>query len=146
MKILVPTDFSECADQAEKEAIRLSRALGGDVVLLHVGAEAPLYGEGLIATADVEKFYEAQRKWAMETLTARAEALREEGVAARPLLRVGAPAAAIVTTAREEGADYIVMGTHGRGGLNRLLLGSVADRVIRLAPCPVMTVRAPTAE
>jgi universal stress protein A len=141
MKILHPTDFSECAQQAQEEAGRLARALGGEVVLLHVSVEAPLYAEGLIRVKDVEKVYEDQRKWAEETLEARATALRESGVASRWLLRVGIPFEEIVKAAREEGADLIVIGTHGRGGLARFFLGSVADRVVRMGPCPVLTVR-----
>jgi nucleotide-binding universal stress UspA family protein len=141
MKILHPTDFSECAQQAQEEAARLARALGGEVVLFHVSVEAPLYAEGLIGVKDVEKVYEAQRKWAEETLEARAAALREKGVASRWLLRVGIPFEEIAEAAREERADLIVMGTHGRGGLARFFLGSVADRVLRTAPCPVLTVR-----
>ena len=61
-------------------------------------------------------------------------------------MQVGVPFEEIVKIAEEERADMIVMGTHGRGGLNRMLLGSVAERVIRLAPCPVLTVREATAE
>jgi nucleotide-binding universal stress UspA family protein len=58
-------------------------------------------------------------------------------------LRSGVPHQEIVALARDERADLIVIGTHGRGGINRALLGSVADRVVRLAPCPVLTVREP---
>jgi nucleotide-binding universal stress UspA family protein len=89
--------------------------------------------------------FEAQRKWAEDTLAQRATALAAEGVTARGVVRVGAPWSEIVNLAREEHADMIVMGTQGRTGLDRLLLGSVAERVIRQAPCPVLTVR-PTQE
>ncbi|MEK7715145.1 MAG: universal stress protein, partial [candidate division NC10 bacterium] len=65
------------------------------------------------------------------------------GIPVRWALEVGVPFEEIVKAAEKEGADMIVMGTHGRSGLNRLLLGSVAERVIRLAPCPVLTVRQP---
>ena len=58
-------------------------------------------------------------------------------------LRTGVPHEEIVALAQDERADLIVIGTHGRGGINRALLGSVADRVVRLAPCPVLTVREP---
>ena len=71
---------------------------------------------------------------------------RGEGLAAKALLRTGVPHEAIVEAAREEGADLVVIGTHGRGGVDRLLLGSVADRVIRLASCPVLAVRQADAE
>ena len=70
-------------------------------------------------------------------------AIREHGFAARWLLRAGAAADEIVKAAADEHADLLVMGTHGRNGLERFFLGSVADRVIRTAPCPVLTVRTP---
>jgi nucleotide-binding universal stress UspA family protein len=68
---------------------------------------------------------------------------RGEGLSARAALRTGVAYAEIVATATDERADLIVIGTHGRGTFERALLGSVADRVVRLAPCPVLTVREP---
>jgi nucleotide-binding universal stress UspA family protein len=70
----------------------------------------------------------------------------EHGVTARTVLRTGSPYQEIVGVATDEHADLVIMGTHGRGGVSRLLLGSVADRVIRFAPCPVLTVRGPSDE
>ncbi len=142
-RILHPTDFSGCAEQARAEAIRLARALGAEVVLLHAFVETVLYGEGLTGMAEVERIYEAQRRWAAETLEARVADTRASGVPASARLRVGSPYEEIAQVAEEEGADLIVMGTHGRSGFRRLLLGSVADRVVRTAPCPVVTVRQP---
>jgi nucleotide-binding universal stress UspA family protein len=141
MKILHPTDFSECAEQARAQAIRLARALGAEIILFHVSVEAPLYAEGMLAGSTVQKIYDAQRKWAEEALEARAAETRAAGPPARWKLTAGVPFAAIVRAAEEEGADMIVMGTHGRRGLEGLLLGSVANKVVRLAPCPVLTVR-----
>lgn len=141
MKILHPTDFSECAEQARAQAIRLARALGAEIILFHVAVETPLYAEGMLAAGTVQKVYDAQRKWAEEALEARAAETRAAGVPARWKLTAGVPFDAIVQGAEEEGADMIVMGTHGRRGLEGLLLGSVANRVIRLAGCPVLTVR-----
>lgn len=136
MKLLHPTDFSETAEQAEAQAVALAKALGAEIVLLHVA----VYSEGTLNFA-TQRIYEVQRKWAEEALEARTAAIHDQGVAARWLRRSGVPFEAIVAAATEERADVIVMGTHGRSGLNRLLLGSVADRVIRLAPCPVLAVR-----
>jgi len=145
MKILHPTDFSECAARAEAVAVDLARKLGGDLVLVQALVEAPLYGEGFISHRDVQKVYDAQRKWSEETLEARAEQLRQSGVKTTWRVPTGGPHEEIIRTAEEERAGMIVMGTHGRSGLNRMLLGSVAERVIRLAPCPVLTVREPKA-
>ncbi len=141
MKILHPTDFSACAEQARAQAVGLARALGAELILLHVSVETPLYGEGLMGMKEVQAVYDAQRKWAEEALAARATETRQAGVAVRLEFTVGVPFKEIVRVAEEEHADMIVMGTHGRGGLDRLLLGSVAERVIRLASCPVLTVR-----
>jgi len=141
MKILHPTDFSECAALAEKQALALAQKLGGEIVLFQAVVEAPLYGEGLLNVREAQKVYDAQRSWAEESLAARAAQLGESGVSARWRVSTGAPFEEIVKAAKEEQVDMIVLGTHGRGGLNRLLLGSVAERVIRTAPCPVLTVR-----
>ncbi len=141
MIILHPTDFSEGADWARAEAIRLARALGAEIVLLHVFAPNLLFGEGLTAASEIDRIYAAQQRAAGETLEARVVDTRAAGVKARGSLRIGLPFEEIARAAEEYGADLIVMGTHGRGGFQRMLLGSVADRVIRTAPCPVVTVR-----
>jgi nucleotide-binding universal stress UspA family protein len=141
-RILHPTDFSECAKRAEEEAIKLLRPLGAELLLLHVCVEAPLFNEGLFGLVEPQKVYEAQRRWAEGMLKERVAAIREAGVTVRSLVRSGVPHAEIIKVAADEGCDLIVMGTRGFWGLNRVLLGSVADRVIRLAPCPVMTVHA----
>jgi nucleotide-binding universal stress UspA family protein len=141
MKILHPTDFSECATQAEAVAIDLARKLDAELVLVQVLVETPLYSEGFISRRQVQTVYDAQRKWSEETLEARAAKLRQSGIKTSWRVQMGAPHEEIVRTAEEEHAGMIVMGTHGRSGLNRALLGSVAERVIRLAPCPVLTVR-----
>jgi nucleotide-binding universal stress UspA family protein len=141
MKVLHPTDFSDCAEQAQALAVDLVGKLGGEIVLLQVLIETPLYGEGVLSTAQIQSVYDAQRKWAEETLEARAADLSHRGIKASCRLQAGVPFEVIVKIAEEERADMILMGTHGRSGLNRVLLGSVAERVIRLAPCPVLTVR-----
>jgi nucleotide-binding universal stress UspA family protein len=139
-RIVCPTDFSEPAVLAERQAVRLALALGAEVVLLHVATEAALWRESVF-TADLRGVFEAQRKWAQEALAQRAVALAKEGVTARGVVKVGAAWSEIVRFATDEHADMIVMGTQGRTGLEHLLLGSVAERVVRHAPCPVLTVR-----
>jgi universal stress protein A len=141
MKILHPTDFSECAAEAEAMAVDLAGKLDGEIVLLQVLVETPLYGEGLLNMPAVQRVYDAQRSWAEEALEARATDLRRRGIDASRRVQTGVPFEQIVKVAEEERADLIVMGTHGRTGLDHLLLGSVAERVVRLAPCPVLTVR-----
>lgn len=141
MKILHPTDFSECAAYAQATAVDLAGKLGSEIVLLQVLVETPLYGESVLNMPKVQGVYDAQRKWAEEALEARVGDLRQRGIKASWRAQAGVPFEEIVRIAKEERVDMIVMGTHGRTGLNRALLGSVAERVIRLAPCPVLTVR-----
>jgi nucleotide-binding universal stress UspA family protein len=138
-RIVCATDFSTTSEAALAEAERLAGQLGAELVLLHVAVEAPLWREGLY-TPEVRKVFESQRQWAANTLAARAAALEANGVPGRVLVKTGLPWQAIIDTARDEGAELIVIGTHGRSGLNRMLLGSVAERVVRQAPCPVLTV------
>ena len=139
-RLVCATDFSEGAAAAERQAAALARALGAELLLLHVASEAPLWRETL-GTPAVRAVFEAQRKWATDVLAERAVALAAQGVTARGRLEVGVPWKEIVRVAADEGAEMIVMGTQGRTGLDRWLLGSVAERVVRRAPCPVLTVR-----
>jgi nucleotide-binding universal stress UspA family protein len=141
-RIVCPTDFSAAAANAERHAVGLAKALGAELVLLHVASEAPLWRES-VGSAEVRKIFESQRRWVADTLAERAGALGADGVKARGLVKVGVPWEEIVAAAADEHADMIVMGTEGRTGLDRLLLGSVAERVVRRAPCPVLTVRPP---
>jgi nucleotide-binding universal stress UspA family protein len=90
--------------------------------------------------------FTAARAWAERALAERVEAARAAGLRARSELRTGRPHAEIVAVATDAKADLVVIGTHGREGFNRALLGSVADRVVHLAPCPVLSVRRPGAE
>src|SRR4029453_6850937 len=83
MKILHPTDFSDCATGAQATAVDLSAKLGGEIVLLHVLVETPLYGESVLSMPTVRSVYDAQRKWAEASLEARASDLRQRGVKAR---------------------------------------------------------------
>jgi nucleotide-binding universal stress UspA family protein len=145
-KILIPTDFSDCARRAEETAMALGRRLGAELILLHVSVETPLYSEGMRGLVDPRKVYEAQRAWAENTLAARAAEMRGTGVSARGVIQSGVAVDEILKLATEERCDLIVIGTHGRGGLSRFFIGSVADRIVRLAPCPVVTVRLPSEE
>ena len=139
--IVHPTDFSETAQAAEAQAVGLARALGAELLILHVPVEGMLYGETPFGRAELDRVYEAQRQWAQQAIHARVTAARAAGVTARGLVSSGVPAPVIVRTAETEGATMIVIGTHGRGGVARFLLGSVAERVVRTATCPVLTVR-----
>src|SRR5439155_1113845 len=136
-----PDRFFRVCGRGRAPAVRLVEQLNVELVLVHVVAETPLCGEGLLNIRGAQPIYDAQRKWAEDTLEARCGTLRLSGIKAHWRLEVGVPFEEIVKAAEEEHADMIVMGTHGRSGYNRLLLGSVVGRVIHLAPCPVLTVR-----
>ena len=140
-RIVVPTDFSTCSEEAWRLARRIAAMSKGELILTHTLSEAPLYRESLMTA--VREVYEGARKWVEATLEQWASEARAEGLSARSALRTGVAHREIVALATDERADLVVIGTHGRGGIDRMLLGSVADRVIRLAPCPVLTVRAP---
>jgi nucleotide-binding universal stress UspA family protein len=141
-RILCPTDFSECATDAARYAVDLAARLGARVTLLHVYM-APVY-----ALPDGSSFIPGPQTLAELESGARRglEALRAQ--LARPEVEIdvdtadGPTAEMIATTALDEKYDLIVMGTHGRTGLRHLLLGSVAEKVVRTAACPVLTVRA----
>lgn len=141
MKILHATDFSAESDAALTEAVGLAGRLGGELILLHVAIESPVYAERVFRPDPLREVYASEARWAEGYLAERAAALDREGVPTRWRRCVGEPHEVICDVAREEAADYIVIGTHGRGGLERMMLGSVADRVVRSAPCPVITVR-----
>jgi nucleotide-binding universal stress UspA family protein len=146
MKIVHPTDFSPCAEDARALAIRLARALGAELILLHVAVDTPLFREGLGRAGELKRWFEEQREWAKKALEERAADCRGQGVPTLARVVTGAPHQVIVDTAKREGADFIVMGTHGRGALERFFIGSVADRVIRTAPCAVVTTRETSTE
>lgn len=129
-RILVATDFSLCSLNALEHAEELARKLDAELVLLHVEG-VPVAGSEMadVAHAAVER-----------DLARAAEQVRQHGLRVRPLLRTGAPDEEILDAAETERASLIVMGTHGRKGVARVLLGSVAERVLRGAPCPALTV------
>lgn len=135
--ILHPTDFSDNARQAFALACGLARDYKAELIVMHVlTPPVVVYGDGIIP---VDPEGEEQR--AQEKLNAIAPPAAE--LSLRRRLLEGEPAAEIMRVAREMSCDLIVMGTHGRTGLERFFVGSVAEEVMRQAPCPVVTVRVP---
>ena len=133
--ILVATDFSEHSERALECAITLAKATGGTVHLLHamhVSGDVRMSGE----------WWSTLRAGAVAGLGTCLEKLDAAGVAAESHFVDEHPVSAILRLADELGADLIVMGSRGRSGLATVLLGSVADRTLRLATCPVITVQA----
>ena len=139
--ILHPADFSAASRAAFAKALKLAKASGSEILVLHVlNPSLPVIGDQYISPPTYEQFRRTSRAWALKqlaTLIARAKAAR---VRATPIVLAGAEANQIVRLARSRRASMIVMGTHGRTGITRVVLGSVAARVVSLAPCPVLTV------
>lgn len=142
--ILVSTDFSAPAAEAENLAANLARQSGARLILLHVIADSDyVVGEVLGVTGGIAERFRAQARAAMQgALEERLAALRATGVEVEGLLADGRAGDCIVETAKLRAADLIVLSTHGRRGWRRMLLGSVAERVVRQASCPVLTVHA----
>lgn len=141
-RILVATDFSETSDQALDCAKAIAGRFGASIHLLHVLDEPPdLSSGGAEASAEMAAFCAVRHDRARQRL--RRLLTLEEGArfCATGHVRTGAPAEVIRDVAVERDVDLIVMGTHGRTGVAHLLLGSVAETVVRTAPCAVMTVR-----
>lgn len=141
-RILVPTDFSPAADRALDMAIELARTFGGTVVLMHT------YGIPTYAYAGMDALYTAEFMSVLETgaRTALDEAvLARKGidVAIATALYSGVPWEQILLAVQQHEIGLVVMGTHGRKGIAHALLGSVAEKIVRLSPVPVLTVRPP---
>jgi len=140
-RILVPHDFSETAERALTFALDLAEKLGAGVTVMHA-YEIPSFGYPGGPGMSVEMAGQIERaaRAALEGVASRA---RRPGVEVGSTLRQGVPWSEIVAVVQETKADLVVMGTHGRRGFARMLLGSVAEKVVRTAPCPVVTVHGP---
>jgi universal stress protein A len=138
-RILVPTDFSPPSAGALDYARDLAQQFGASLHLLHI-ANRPLLAEGLAAEALISEEFESDM--VRETQVRMCKLAPE---AASTDVVFGYAHKSIVDWASRLGADLIVMGSHGRSGIAHLMLGSVAEAVVRTAPCPVLTVRHPTA-
>jgi len=134
--ILHPTDFSEPSEFAFRLACSLARDYRAKLIVLHVvHLPVAVYGEGAVVANSPE--YDEELRASLQRIEA------PPGIELVHRLEEGVPAEEIVTVAGIVAADLIVMGTHGRRGLKRLLMGSVAEQVLRQAACPVLTVRSP---
>lgn len=140
-RILVPTDFSESANHALAYGISFAREYKAELVLLHVIETLSVgYASDLfpVPMAEVLEEIGSYARGELEKLVAQAA---ERGVTARQVVVQGKPAAEVIRCAKEQSIDMIVLGTHGRGVLDHALFGSTTERVVRKAPCPVLTCR-----
>jgi universal stress protein A len=143
-KILVPTDFSEASQAALKYACELAGAMHADLCVLHAIEHPYPLGAYTDYYAPPEAFFERHERHASELLAAVLTPDQKERHHASLELRHGDPAREILQYLHEHAAVHlVVMATHGRGGVARLMMGSVADKIVRMAPCPVVTIRVP---
>ena len=140
-KVIVhPTDFSSASRPAFRKALDLAKKEGRQLQIVHVIQSPVLFaGDGYISPQVYEQLDRTQRAAAQKRVDRLVAAARAKGVRAKGLVREGVYHDQIARAAK--GAEMIVMGTHGRTGFKRLMLGSVASRVIGTAPCPVLAVR-----
>jgi len=142
-RFLVPVDFSEYANQAVDYAIGLASKLGARLTLLHVIQSLPLGGFDMGVTLPYTYIQDLEAEIA-NSMQAYLQRVTAAGLEGETAVVHGVPFQEIIETAKTQQIDLIVMGTHGRTGLLHVLLGSVAEKVVRLAPCPVLVVRQPT--
>lgn len=132
-KILCPIDFSRCSEAGLIHASHLAKATGSLLYLLHVSEVSPAYTEGLGGYTDIDSDIH------LDSERLKAIFPPDSSVRFEHHHRVGVPATEIVRFAKRYEVDLIVMGTHGRSGLTRLLMGSVAEAVVRNASVPVLS-------
>lgn len=145
-KILVPVDLSPCSSHALAEARQFADAFGASIDLLYVWSAPALVAPEAVVTGigiNEQPLFEWVRHNANEQLARFQASAEHEGInVQQSICESGDPATSIVEHATSGKYDLVVMGTHGRTGLSHVLLGSVTEKVVRRAPCPVLTVRA----
>ena len=143
-KILVPTDFSEPAGEGFHRACVLAEHFGAALIVVYVNEPLPTipagHGAPVFDMVDYHNEMERRAKERIQDITAAAE---RPSVSMTPLVRRGRAAEEIAGTAEDHDVDLIVMATHGYSGWKKLLLGSVTEKVVRMAPVPVLTINAP---
>ena len=141
-RIVCASDFSRASRAALTTAVTMAKANRAALIVLHVVAPiVRLVPAQYVPSTTWEQVEFGTRAWAQRQVGAMAGKARARGVRATALLREGDAAEQIVRAARSKRADLLVLGTHGRTGLSKFLLGSVAERVVATASCPVLTVR-----
>ena len=141
-RVVHPTDFSAASGAAFKKAVEMAKADRGELLLVHVLSPVmPVPGDGYISPKVYDEIAASTRAWAGRQLDRLLKKGRAAGARVQGVLLEGVPHEQIVRFARSRRAAVVVMGTHGRSGLAKLFLGSVAGRVVTAAPCPVLTVR-----
>jgi len=141
-RILHPSDFSGASRAAFRKAIEMAKSSHAELLLVHVLSPiVPVAGEGYVSPKIYNEIAASTRAWAQKQLDSLLARVKKARVRAKGFLLEGVPHEQIVRFAKSKRVDLVVMGTHGRTGLARLFVGSVAARVVATAPCPVLTAR-----
>lgn len=140
-KILVPQDFSDYSLHAMKYAVTLAQLFKSDLIVLHIVEPIVYPADFSFGQVSIPAMEEEIRKHSEEQLNELVEKEIPEGMKSTAIIRIGKPFIEIVEVAKSENADLIVISSHGRTGMDHVLFGSTADKVVRKAPCPVLTIR-----
>jgi nucleotide-binding universal stress UspA family protein len=138
-RILVPIDFSESSKDALKYAVRFAKQFGAELILVHIVEPTVYPADFSFAQVGFPNIDEELRNESAEKLSQLVDEIMEE-VSARSVVRTGKAFLEIIGVAKEEAVDLIIMATHGHTGVEHILFGSTAEKVVRKAPCPVLTV------
>ena len=140
-KILVPQDFSEYSLHALKYAVTFAELFKSELIVLHIVEPIVYPADFSFGQVSIPAMEEEIRKHSEEQLTELVAREIPTGIKATPIIRIGKPFIEIVEVAKSENTDIIVISSHGRTGMDHVLFGSTADKVVRKAPCPVLTIR-----
>jgi len=142
-KVLVPIDFSDYSKSALKYAVNFAKSFNADIILIYVVEPIiypPDFSMGQIAMPSINTEWDDRAKDELQKLAKNEIA----GVASvKTIIKTGKPFVEIIETAKEENVDLIIIATHGHSGVEHILFGSTAEKVVRKAPCPVLTLREP---
>ena len=142
-KVLVPIDFSDYSKSALKYAVNFAKSFNAEIILIYVVEPViypPDFSMGQIAMPSINTEWDDRAKEELQKL-AKSEIVGTENV--KTIIKTGKPFVEIIETAKEENVDLIIIATHGRSGVEHILFGSTAEKVVRKAPCPVLTLREP---
>lgn len=136
-RILVPTDGSEFAKKAQKHALFIAKVCDAEIIALSVSENH--FVNGISVNEEIEQLNEILNERCEADLK-NFEDMNEDGIKISPLIKEGSPAKSILEVASEEDVDLIVIGSSGKSGFDRFILGSVSDKVVNAAKCPVLVV------
>jgi nucleotide-binding universal stress UspA family protein len=141
-RILHPTDFSKASTPAFQRAVDMAKGSHAELLVVHVLTPAlPITVDGYVSPQVYEDAANVSRAYGQKHLDALVRKAKQAGARVKGLLLEGVPHERIARAARSKKADLVVIGTHGRTGFAKLVLGSVASRVLTVSPCPVLTVK-----